>query len=201
VTGAVPTGPWRIGGSASHFAVMVRDLAAAILWPTWFDLSTNEDSSARPRHHHHLFAELDLRMGLEVFGIIAAVLSATAGGYPTGIGSAALKEDGPSADPVRLVRILPAGVRCWLRAASCAWAPVPAGAVGYALDVEEKRLCEATSARDLADRNAAWVRDAAPRRRAAAIKRIAARARRRAEARVVRKGQGRDPRPANWRSG
>jgi len=190
MTGAVPPGPWRTGVSGSHFAVVVRDLAAAILWPTWFDLPMKEDPSA-PSHHHHSFVELDVRTSLEVLGIIAAVLSVTTGGGPTAIRSIILKEDGPSADPVRFVRTLPAAVRRWLHAASRAWPPALAGVVGPALEIEEKRICEATSARDQADRNAAWARDAAPRLRAAAIRRIAKRARRRAVARAVRKEQGR----------
>jgi hypothetical protein len=191
MTGAVPTGPWRTDGSGSQFAVMVRDLAAAILWPTWFEFPMNEDPSARSRHHH-LFPELGLRTSLEVLGTIAAVLSATAGEGSTGTLSVTVKGDGSSADPMKFVRTLPAAVRRWLGAASREWPPTTlAGIVGHAVDIEEKRICDANSARDLADRNAAWARDAAPRLRAAAINRIAARARRVAVARTVRKEQGR----------
>ncbi len=127
-----------------------------------------------------------------MLGTIAAVLSATAGEGSTSTRSVTVKGDGSSADPLKFVRMLPAAVRRWLGAASREWPPTTlAGIVGRAVDIEEKRICNANSARDLADQNAAWARDAAPRLRAAAINRIAARARRVAVSRTVRKAQGR----------
>ena len=83
VIGGMPTGRWQFGISASHFAVMVQDLAAAILWPIRFDFAARADQLVRPCCHHP-FAESDPRTGLKVLGIIAFILIATAGGGPSG---------------------------------------------------------------------------------------------------------------------
>jgi hypothetical protein len=186
ITGAAPTGPWQFNISASRFAAMVRDLAAAVLWPAWFHCATAADESARPCSAH-FFAGLDPRTGLTALGTIASVLAAAAGGSLSDrrfMVLAGRELRFVPAELVWFVQPLPADVRRWLRAAAQEWAPILAQNLGSALDIAQRRVRDAQLARDQAGRNAVGARDAA-------VKRIAARAGRRAVARAHRPAQGR----------
>ena len=72
--------PWRLGLSASRVTVVVRELAAALVWPEWIGLRPAHDKSAIATARDNVFAIVEPSTAYEVLGIIASVLTAVAGG-------------------------------------------------------------------------------------------------------------------------
>jgi hypothetical protein len=181
VHGTTRAGPSWSGVPTSWLAPIVRDLAGVFAWPAWFPFATKRNWSgfaAPPR----VLAEMDPPAATRALGVIGSVLMDMADGS-----HGRLRSGGSApADLAGFVRGLPDDVRQWLRVLAQGWAPALARRVEEAVDVEERRIHEARVMDDKARRDAAWAREAAPRLRAAAIRRIAARAHRRATVRRER---------------
>jgi len=170
---------WQLDVPASGVADVVRDLAAALLWPGFFRLGPMHDEGAMMAFRDHVFAALAPRIAHEVLGIIASVLTAVAGRPPLRMRAAQVEGLGPSGAAVDLtwfIRRLPADGQQWLKARARGWGPILARAVGDAADIEEAGRRRAIARREQARRDGAWLRHATAKYVNDARRRIAARA-------------------------
>lgn len=192
LVGVAPTGLWHFGLPASQFALIVRDLVGVFGWPLGIPLAAREDSTTSLGSPHRAF-EIEPQSGFKILGIIGSVLTDMAGGCPARLERTTLWDtdpDGFTADLPWLVRRLSGDARAWLAATAQGWGAVLAQCVGRAVEAHEKHEKAVRTAEErvrlsvaLARANATWSKASAKRDRAAAINRIAARARRRAAAR------------------
>ena len=162
--------------------MMVRDLAAAVLWPVWLGLRPSYDKDVIASAFDHVFAVLGPQRSYEVLGIIAPVLSAVAGGIPLSSRAAPFEALTPRGGVVNLtsfIRSLPAGEQQYLKAKAGGWGSILARAVGEAVDAEEAIRRRAVARPEQARRDAAWVRHATLQYASDARRRVAARAARR----------------------
>jgi hypothetical protein len=138
--GAASTDHWQLGIPAnSSVAVVVRDLAAALLWPAWPGMgSTPDDTIARTRDH--ALAALQPQTAYGVLGTVASVFTAVAGGSPLRMLTDQIEGAAPSGTAIDLtwvIRWLPADEQRWLKAKAKGWGPALAGVVGDAVDSAE----------------------------------------------------------------
>jgi hypothetical protein len=186
--GSASPDPWQPGIPANSVAAVVRDLAAALLWPAWLGSMHDKDTIAVARDH--AFAALAPRIAYEVLGIIASVLTDVAGGSPLRTPSGQIEGEASSGAAVDLawfIRRLPAGEQRWLKVRAGGWGPVLARVVGDAVDVEEAARRRAIATREQARRESAWSRPATVKHANDARRRIAARAAKRKAAALKRK--------------
>jgi hypothetical protein len=146
------------------------------------------------------FAALKPVVAFEVLGLIASVLDSARSGHSFRSRSGQ-RDDSRSGLTVMdlpwFVGMLPRADRQWLYHAAQQWSPALGRAVERALNFEAARRERANHIPDQIRRDAAWARDVAPGLRAAGIRRIAARAYRRArDRRAERKQTHRCARPA-----
>jgi hypothetical protein len=183
--GAASTDPWRFGIPANHVAVVVRDLAAALLWPAWLGLGSTHARDTIAAARDHAFAALQPRIAYEVLGTIASVFTAVAGDpqLRTLTGQIeGLARSGAAVDLRWLIRRLPVDEQRWLKARAKEWGPVLAQVVGDAVDTEEAARRRASATREQARRDSAWLRHATVRYAQDAHRRIAARTAKRKQA-------------------
>jgi hypothetical protein len=188
--GAASTDPWRLGIPANHLAVVVRDLAAALLWPAWLGLGSTHARDTIAVARDHAFAALQPQIAYEVLGTIASVFTAVAGGSQlrTLTGQIeGLAPSGAAVDPTWFIRRLPADEQRWLKARAKRWGPVLAEVVGDAVDIEDAARSRAIATREQARRDSAWLRHATVRYAAEARRRIAARTAKRKAVALKRK--------------
>lgn len=188
--GSASTDPWRLGLSASRLTVVVRELAAALVWPEWIGLRPAHDKSAIAAVRNHVFAILEPSIAYEVLGIIASVLTAVAGGSPLRLRPApidGLALNGAAIDLAWVIRRLPADEQQWLRTKARQWGPVLARAVGDALNSEAAGRRRANAMREQARRDRVWLRHATVQYANDARRRIAARVAKRKAAALKRR--------------
>ena len=178
--GSAATGPWQIDVPASRIAVVIRDLAAALLWPELSGPGSMDGQNPCTVARDHVFAILAPRTAYEVLGIIASVLTAVAGRVPLRMPAGQIAGREPSGEVVDLkwfIHRLPATEQQWLKARASGWGPILARVVGDAVDVaEEADRRRATATREQARRDKAWLRHASVKYANDARRRIAARA-------------------------
>jgi hypothetical protein len=188
--GAASTDPWRLGIPADHVAVIVRDLAATLLWPGRLGLGSTHVGNTIAAARDHAFAALQPRVAYEVLGTIASVFAAVAGGSQMRTLTGQIEgvtPSGATVDLVWIVRTLPADEQRWLKARARGWGPVLAQVVGDAVDIEEAARSRAIATREQARRDSAWLRQATVRYAAEARRRIAARTAKRKAVALKRK--------------
>jgi hypothetical protein len=188
--GSASTDPWRLGIPGNAIAVVVRDLAAALLWPAWPGLGSMPARRTTAVARDHAFTVLQPRIAYEVLGTIASVFTAVAGGSRLRTLSGQMEGVSPSGAAVELtwfIRRLPADEQRWLKSRAKGWGPILARAVGDTVDIEEADRRRAMMTRERARRDDAWVRHAAVQYANDARRRIAARAARRKAGALRRK--------------
>jgi hypothetical protein len=188
--GSAATAPRQFDVPANRVAIVVRDLAAAFLWPDWPRLGSTRDKRATAAVRDQVFAVLTPRSAYEVLGVIASVLTAVAGGSPLRTLTGQIEGVAPSGtaiDLAWLIRRLPADEQRWLKAKAKGWGPVLARVVGDAVDRAEASRRRAIVTRERARRDQAWLRHATAKYASDARRRIAARAAKRKAAALKRK--------------
>lgn len=188
--GAAPTDPWRLGIPAHHVAVVVRDLAAALVWPAWLGQGSTHARDTIAAARDHAFTALQPQIAYQVLGTIASVFSAVAGGPQRRPLTGQIKGLAPSGAAVDLtwfIRRLPADEQRWLKARAKEWGPVLAQMVGDAVDTEEAARRRVIATREQARHDSAWLRRATVRYAQDARRRIAARTAKRKAVALKRK--------------
>jgi hypothetical protein len=177
--GSASTPPWPFGVPVNRVAIVVRDLAAACLWPDWPRLGSTRDKSTTAAVRDQVFAVLTPRSAYDVLGIIASVLTAVAGGSPLRMLTGQIEgvtPRGAAIDLAWFIRRLPAEEQRWLRAKAKGWGPVLARVVADGVGGAEASRRRAIVTRERARGDAAWLRHATAKYANDARRRIAARA-------------------------
>jgi hypothetical protein len=193
IGGSEPVAVSRIGVPPGKFVAMAQDIAAAFLRPGQLESSTQPANGAILGRQADTLASLTPAATFEMLGLIGSVLDSVGGGHSSD--ARLYQSDGFGLVPKTIdlgwfVGMLSPQDYRWFRAAAREWGPTLARAVETAVQDQIARRQQAESAREKARRDAAWASQAAPRLRAAAIRRTAARARKRSAAWLARKAHG-----------
>jgi hypothetical protein len=192
-TGPVPA--TRIGVPPDKFVAMSQAMVAAFLQPGKCQSSTQRADGMSLADAAPL-ASLAPATTFEMLSMIGSILCTVGGGHtPDG---RLFQSDGVGSDPQTIdlrwfVGMLSPQDYQWFCAAAREWGPMLAGAVESAVQDQIERWQQAEYDRDKSRRDALWASHAAPRLRAAAIRRIAARARKRSDVRLAREANAFEP--------
>jgi TniQ len=192
-TGPVPA--TRVGVPPGKFVAMSQAMVAAFLQPGKCQSSTQRADGTSQADSAPL-ASLTPAMTFEMLSMIGSVLCSVGGEHtPDG---RLFQSDGVGSVPRTIdlqwfVGMLSPQDYQWFRAAAREWGLTLARAVETAVQDQMAHRQQAEYARDKTRRDAAWASQAAPRLRAAAIRRIAARARKRSDVRLARKAHAFEP--------
>lgn len=183
---AAISGTRPAGKSASRLVVVVCDMAVAFLRPAASGPSPPPRDGVNSTGPADPFTALKPAAAFEMLGLIASVLASVRNGHSIRSRSGQHDDSRPGLTVMDLpwfVGMLSRTDRQWLYHAAQQWSPTLVRAMERAVSFEAARRQRADRIADQARRDAAWAREAAPRMRAAAIRRIAARAYHRARAR------------------
>jgi hypothetical protein len=188
IAGSEAAGVRRAGLPAIRFVAMVHDLAAAFLRPGGPEPSPQQRHDVIAVCRADAFSALKPAAAFEMLGLIASVLSSV--GSPRASARRAgqsqrFRSDLTIMDLPWFVGMISHKDRRRLRFAAQEWSPILARALERVIQFDVARRQQVNQIRDKARRDAAWAREAVPRLRAAAIRRIAARAHRRSLARLA----------------